>query len=258
MCRDQIKSGKGKVRLLKICVTTYPLFGKKTKPVLLLNLLEVLEQISDKLYVITGGIQKEDIPNNRKYNLINFKMENELRRHLPMPIAFPIGLFNYTIGQVKMSYNLFKISKNVDIVIFFLGYDYLVSILTSKILRKKSIMIATMSSKSIKLNHNKVFYYISKTIEKIVYALSNQLIVDPQNIYMLGLQRYKNKIVYGHRHVNLDLFKVSKKIDDRENIVGYFGRFSKEKGISNFADAIPMILKEYEVEKIGQTLLSFQ
>lgn len=241
----------GKERSLRICVITYPFTLLKITRVynLLFNLLEILESITDKLYVITGNIPANEIPNNRKYHIINFKMEKELRRHLPMYIAFPIWLFNYIMGQIKMSYNLLKISKNIDIVIFFLGYDYLLPMLTAKVLRKKTVMIVTGSSKSAKIAYNKVFYYISRIIEKFSYSLSDQLVVDPQNVSILGLQRYKNKIAYGPRHVNPELFKVIKKIEERENIVGYIGRFSEEKGIRNFADAIPMILKECETVK---------
>ena len=237
-----------KERPLKICVITYPFTLSKITRVysLLFNLLEIFEPIADNLYVITGNLPADEIPNNRNYHLINFKMEKELRRDLPMYIAFPIYLFNYIIGQIKMFYNLLKISKNIDIVIFFLGYDYLLPILTAKVLRKRTILIVTVSSMSAKTAYNKVFYYISRTIEKIGYTLTDQLIVDHQSIYMFGLQSYKNKIAYGPRHVNLEHFKVSKKIDERENIVGYIGRFSEEKGIRNFADAIPIILKECE------------
>ena len=229
-----------KIEPLKICVITYPF----SKPELLFNLLEILESVVDKLYVITGNIPTDEIPNNKKYHLINFKLESNLRRDLPMYIAFTIWLFNYLIGQVKMSYNLFKISKNVDIIIFFLRQDYLLPILTAKIFGKQTIMIVTGSSKDAKIEHNKVFYYVSRTIERISYALSDQLVVDPQNIYMLGLESYKNKIAYRSRHVNLDLFKFSKKIEERENMIGYIGRFSQVKGVRNFADAIPIILKD--------------
>ncbi|CAD6491093.1 MAG: D-inositol-3-phosphate glycosyltransferase [Candidatus Argoarchaeum ethanivorans] len=240
------KAGKGGSH--RVCIVTYPFALSKVTKVynLLFDLLEIFESVTDKLYVITGNIPADEIPDNRKYHLINFEMEKELRRHLPMYVAFPIWLFNYIIGQVKMSYNLLKISKNIDIVIFFLGYEYLLPILTAKILGKRTVMIVTISSKSAKMAYNKVFYYISRIIERISYSLSDQLVVDPQNVSMLGLQRYENKIAYGPRHVNLDSFKIIKKIDERENIVGYVGRFSEEKGIRNFADAIPLIFKECE------------
>jgi glycosyltransferase involved in cell wall biosynthesis len=39
-------------------------------------------------------------------------------------------------------------------------------------------------------------------------------------------------------------FKIIKEFDNRENTVGYIGRFSKEKGILNFVQAMQFLLKE--------------
>ena len=233
----------GKRKLLKICVIAYPL----TKHLFLFNLLEILEAVADKLYVITGNIPADKIPNNRKYHLINFKMETVLRRHLPFYIAFPIYLFNYIIGQLKMSYNLFKISKNVDIVIFYLGYHFLLPMLGAKVLRKKSVMIVTGSSKSDKMVYNNVFYHISRTIERLSYSLSDILMVESINVIdSHELNRYRKKIpsFSSAPYVNLDRFKKKKDFRDRRNLIGYIGRLSLEKGVMNFTKAIPLILKE--------------
>jgi glycosyltransferase involved in cell wall biosynthesis len=231
---------------LKIGVITYP-FGEKTKPTLLLNLLEILESIADKLYVITGNIPPDEIPNNIRYHLINFKMEKELRRHLPMYIAFPIWLFNYIMGQIKMSYNLLKISKNVDIVIFFLGWSIcLLPILSARILKKKVVIIVTGSeAKSTKESHAPIFGFIQKLSERVNYTLSNYVIPESESlIYQLKLERYKSKVFgTGSRFVDIS-FKIKKSVMTRKNKVGYIGRFSKEKGIMNFVEAIPLVLKE--------------
>jgi len=40
------------------------------------------------------------------------------------------------------------------------------------------------------------------------------------------------------------MFSMKKKIDNRLKIVGYIGRLSKEKGVSNLIKAIPLVLKE--------------
>ena len=238
----------GKREPSKICLIAYPFFGKNTKPALLLNLMELLKPISSNLYVITGGVVQEDIPDNivEDYHLINFKFEGKLRRDLPIYIALPIWLFNYIMGQIKMSYNLLKIAKNINIVIFFLGYDYILPILMSKILRKKTVMVATISSKSVKVGYNKVFYYISRIIEKIVYALSDVIIVYTENIVQqFGLGKHIKKIsILRESHINFDLFKMKKDLKDKRNIIGYIGRLSLEKGVLNFAKAIPLILKE--------------
>lgn len=233
----------GKRKLLKICVIAYPL----TKPTLLFNLLEIFESVADKLYVITGNIPADKIPKNRKYHLINFKMEKELRQHLPTYIAFPIWLFNYIMGQMKMSYNLFKISKNIDIVIFYLGYDFLLPMLTAKVFGKKTVMIVTGSSKSAKIAYNKVFYYISRTIEKLSYALTDILMVESKNVINSHeLNKYQKKIssFSSSPYINLDFFEAKKDLNDRRNLIGYIGRLSPEKGVMNFVKAMPLILEK--------------
>lgn len=146
-----------------------------------------------------------------------------------------------------MSYNLFKISKNVDIVIFYLGYHFLLPMLGAKVLRKKSVMIVTGSSKSDKMVYNNVFYHISRTIERLSYSLSDILMVESINVIdSHELNRYRKKIpsFSSAPYVNLDRFKKKKDFRDRRNLIGYIGRLSLEKGVMNFTKAIPLILKE--------------
>ncbi len=229
-------------RKFKICIITYPFSNSKTTRVynLLFDFINLLDVIS-KTYIITGNIPEVEVPKNINH-FINFKMEKELRKNIPFYFAFPIWLLNYAIGQIKMSFNLFKIRKNVDIVIFFLGYDYIFPIIIAKILNKKTIVIATMSSKSIMMVYNSFFYYISTIIEKTFYMMSDKIIVDQQNVSTLHLQRHFNKIIYDSRYVDINKFKIVKPINLRNNTVGYIGRFSEEKGIRNFVDSIILIL----------------
>jgi len=230
-------------RAYKVCIITYP-FSKTTHVYnLLFNLIEILEHIST-VHVITGNIPEKEI-SNKKINLINFKMEKELRRNLPFWIAFPIWLLNYVIGQLKMSYYLFKVAKNIDTILFFLGVHYLLPMILAKIMRKKIIMIATISDPQVvKITYSFIFYYASKFIEEVVYRLSNKIIVDSeQHIHQLNLNRYYKKLMFGPRYIE-NYFVCTRPIDKRKNIVGYIGRLSKEKGIMNFVEAIPLIIKK--------------
>ena len=59
------------------------------------------------------------------------------------------------------------------------------------------------------------------------------------------IQKYSNKIFIAHEHIiNFDKFKITKPLNERKCIVSYIGRFSREKGILSFIQAIPYILKE--------------
>jgi glycosyltransferase involved in cell wall biosynthesis len=58
------------------------------------------------------------------------------------------------------------------------------------------------------------------------------------------LKAYSNKISIAPKHfLDFDTFKLTKNLAIRDNLIGYVGRFSNEKGIINFVESIPYILK---------------
>ena len=237
-----VKSEKEKQ--LRICVITYP-FSKRTRVYnLLFDLLEILKPICDRLYIITGNIPEEEVA-DKKMQLINLKVEKELRRDIPLWLSLPRWFFNYMLAQIKMSWSLFRISSSIDTVIFFLGTNYPLPAILARILRKKVVTIATIStSQAGEVTYPSTFIFVISLIEKFVYTLSHRIIVDSENIHRLGLDRYRNKIAYRARHVNLTIFNIARKIEERVDIVGFIGRFSTEKGVINFIEAIPIILKK--------------
>jgi glycosyltransferase involved in cell wall biosynthesis len=61
-----------------------------------------------------------------------------------------------------------------------------------------------------------------------------------------NLSRFSKKIIIVYEHfIDTDHFHVIISIDHRENIIGFVGRFSHEKGIISFIRAIPGILSDY-------------
>ena len=80
----------------KLCIITYP-FPKIEKVYIhLFTFVKILEPLFEEIYVITGNIPEDDIPQG-KFRLINFRMEIELRPHQPLFIALPIWLFNFVL-----------------------------------------------------------------------------------------------------------------------------------------------------------------
>jgi glycosyltransferase involved in cell wall biosynthesis len=58
----------------------------------------------------------------------------------------------------------------------------------------------------------------------------------------LGLKKYKGKTISsGSRSVDSNAFSITKKMNERADLIGYIGRLSDEKGIMNFVEAIPLI-----------------
>ena len=229
---------------LNIAVITHPFYNSIVGETFLSNLIDILEPLSNELFVITGKFQDRS---NKKTHIIRIKSDK--RRELAL-----IREIKYK--QLGTTYNLIKVYKKVDVVIFYIGTGtYVLPVLTAKLLGKKTVLIVTgLSSKDTESNSKRlfgigkiIFPFILKILENINFHLVNQLAVESEDaINRLGLNKYRKKIspFSSSPYINLDLFDVKKDLKDRRNLVGYIGRLSPEKGVLNFVKAIPLILKK--------------
>ena len=176
---------------------------------MLANFLDLLKPLSNEIFVITGFFFRED----EKIHIIRMKS-----------VYGTNSLLTWAVGQIltqlRASFNLLKISKNVDIVIFYLGArTYLVPMLIAKLERKKTIVTATGSaSKTTKGVYNKfsigkiVIPLVAGILERICFSLSDQIAVESESaIHFLELDRYRNKIaINGALYMDTKSFKIKK------------------------------------------------
>jgi glycosyltransferase involved in cell wall biosynthesis len=74
-----------------------------------------------------------------------------------------------------------------------------------------------------------------------IILYSNNLITE------WNMDLHIQKIEVAPRHfLNFDAFTVTTKIQDRGDLIGFIGRFSEEKGVQNFAQALTTILNDRE------------
>lgn len=227
-----------------LCIITHPFPSEIVGQTLLSNFIKVLESLSNVIFVITG-ISLDDIF-YENVRIISVKSDRQ-------PLL--ISSLKFILAQLKISANLIKISKRIEVVIFFVGGTSLVFPLLSAFLLRKNIITVVTASDSKKTGYSETLYGLSKkffsiilkVLEKANYMLSNQIVLYSESLVnQLGLEKYKNKIsTSGARFVDANLFKVKKNLDERAILVGYIGRLSEEKGVMNFVDAIPLILKEH-------------
>jgi glycosyltransferase involved in cell wall biosynthesis len=123
---------------------------------------------------------------------------------------------------------------------------HLLPMLIAKVLRKRVVWILPSSLIKMIEIHKSPLRVVSEYSHNISYALANKIILySPNLIKEWNLEKYKNKISIAHPHfLDFDKFKIKKKFDERDNLIGYIGRLSEEKGILNFVNAIPKISKE--------------
>ena len=221
-----------------ICIITSP--RPKAGVVPLSNLVGMLYPLSNDLYVITGNEGSRICKDPEKvhgYSIV-YKSKTQLITRI----------FNYIYLQLWISYRIIRLARNVDIWIFFMGEGLLLPVLTLKLLGKPVILsLASSSLKIIEANKDiSRFPALSKFLETTNYVLSNGIILySPNLVKEWNLEKYRNKISIAHEHfLDFDKFKMKKKFGERDNLVGYIGRLSEEKGTLNFVKAIPEISKE--------------
>ena len=224
---------------LRICVISCPI--SKAFIVPLLNIKELLYSFSD-VYVIVGSAEnimtKTNLVGIQTYEIQHKKTTNIFAR-----------ILRYVLLEIRISLVLAKISKKIDLYIFFMEGDALLPVLTTKLLRKKNIraLPSFMSKETAKSHKGKGTLLMALIkLQNIAYFLSNKIILySPNLIKEWDLEKYKNKISIANEYfIDIDEFKIKYKFNERENLVGYIGRLSEEKGVLNFVKAIPEILKE--------------
>jgi glycosyltransferase involved in cell wall biosynthesis len=225
------------MKKVNVGILTFPISEAGNVP--LLNLIDVLYHFSGDIYLITGNAGYDFFKGNEKIHA--YGVEHESGANVVTRVV------NFIYTQLKISYTLAKIDRNVDLWIFFIGGDYLVlPMLTAKLLRKNVVLAFAASSVQMLKSANDSLFKPTEILSKINCTLSNKIILYSENLIKeWNLERYRNKICTAYKHfLDFDKFKMKKKFDERENFVGYIGRFSEEKGTLNFVEAIPRILDE--------------
>ncbi len=222
---------------LRICVITFPFTKAFITP--LSNLDAILSSFSKDLCIILGGEKNVAIKDDFQSNTQTFRLYHQQGTNIFSRIA------KYIYIQIRISLILLMLSKNIDICILFMEAGTLLPILTAKILRKKIIL--ALPSSIIKMGGKKDrFSALLIYLQTCNYLLSDWIVLHSQNlIEEWDLVKYRNKILIGHEYfLDFSDFKIERKFKERDNLIGYVGRLSEEKGIINFIKAIPKIIEK--------------
>jgi len=227
---------------LRICIVNFPMSktGSKASLIPILYLLKILFTFSQDIHIITGNFSANLISNEHIGTHI-FGISHKTGSN-----AFT-RVVNYVLTQLKISFKLMKGAKDIDFYIFFMmGQDLLFPMLTAKLLRKKVVLAFAVSSVRSTEAKNDIFSKPLNLLSKINCTLSDRIVLySPNLIKEWNLEKYKDKILIAHKHfLDFSKFEIKKKLSERNNLVGYIGRLSEEKGVLNFVRAIPEILKE--------------
>jgi glycosyltransferase involved in cell wall biosynthesis len=221
---------------IRVGVVTPPISAAGLIP--LSNLLNILSLQSETLYLITGNAGNNYFKNDVRIissEIVYHKRKNKLLR-----------IFTFFYLQIRIALVLIKIVKRCDVWVFFLGGEIMVlPMFIAKLFRKKVFLLFGGSAVNIYFFDNSAIHWL-KILTTINCSLSDKLILYSKNLVKdWKLEKYENKIEFAHEHIiDFQKFKIIKQHRERENIIGFIGRLSEEKGILNFVKAIDIIIKD--------------
>jgi len=231
---------KKSTKYLNIGIFTFGLQKSGVHP--LSSLIECIAPHANEIYLITGDAGYTYFKDDKRIKKI---YTHNLGLSTPPHKRFIYILINLP----RIAYDFLTI-KNIDIWLFYHGGILLaMPMFIARFLRKKVVYIPTYSAADTLKETFPSFYKLLdlplRVLLDITYLLPHTLILySPNLIKEWNLEKYENKICIAHEHfLDFDKFKIKKKLEERDNLVGYIGRLSEEKGTLNFVRAIPEVLK---------------
>jgi glycosyltransferase involved in cell wall biosynthesis len=212
-----------------------------------LKLLKVLEPVSTEIVWVAANYLGDDKRLPAKVTLK--KLEAGDTDKGPFIRRIP----GYLWREIKITLEMLKL-RHLDVVIFYCGYLPLFPVLfTALFLRRKTVLkIDGRSSVIVKLGtrpdarQNRLMrLIIHSLIERIDYSLAKRIAIEYASmVERYNLQKYQGKIVLGNQYIDTGLFRQTRRLTERRYQIGYFGRFSDEKGIVELAGALSLVLKK--------------
>lgn len=232
----------------KCCIISYPQSLPFKFP--LSNLIDVISHICTKTTVIIGCYDNMGLsyPDNQDISIHEIIINTANNQN---NLLFRIFRFlKFQIRLIRIF--LHKISDN-DLVIFFMDWNPSIIIMVLlRILKKKSIIMLPASPILMQKFNPDPFSGISRKMIMVGYLLTDRIIVFSEHLIReWNLEKWRKKILIATNHfVDFKELTITTPYNSRDTIVGYIGRFSKEKGSDNFIQAAYTLLKSHPDIKI--------
>lgn len=232
---------------LHVFLITYPFLSRYPNYYIVMDkYICIFSSIFNRLYVILGSVYSPKCDKNVEIRYCGcFK---------PGKNVFNF-LIQHILAEIKTVIMLLKDRNEYDLVIFLAG-EPIFSAFMSKLLKKEIIFLPQTSAPAgVKNAHGKnskvlgnLFYIFYKLFEGMNFYLSDKIVLNsPKIAENLHLDIKTDKIILNNPiFVDTARFRIQKKYDQRNDLIGYIGRLSSEKGIINFLKAVKYISDDYK------------
>jgi len=229
-------SSAGEAGSRTIGVLTFPIAQAGTIP--LSHLMEITCSLSGgRPSLITGNDGYTAFSSDERFRTFGISHEEA-----KSPIARAI---RFLATQVKISHKVVQI-RDVDVWIFFIGGDLLLlPMLTARILRKKVLLMFAGSAIEKSRSSGGRFGHTIRALTCLTSTLATGVVLYAHGLVEeYHLEPFEAKVHIAHEHyIDFGRFHLEKSMDGREPLIAFIGRFSEEKGVRNFVQAVPSILE---------------
>ena len=147
--------------------------------------------------------------------------------------------------HLRLAKVIWKTQNEVDIWFFFGGECLLVPMLASKFLRKRVVIAMAGSSvnDSKYTTKNTFMTFCLSILSNTSFLLADKIIIHSSNlIFDWHLSPFRQKVVVASRHfIDFEKFQILHELSERDNLIGYIGRMSEEKGVLNLIKAMSLL-----------------
>jgi len=227
-----------------IAIITHP-FQERGSNLPIDNMVAVARPLANRLLLITG---EGYTGSPRGTEIIKIKATRRT--------SFVSRALEQAVVHAKDVRLLLKLRGQIDILLFFSGTPFPVPLVFAQTLGMKCFIVLVGMGESASLMQavkgrggDRAFgelirLYLSEAAERASYHFSDKLIVySPAVIDLIGLAKHSRKIVVAREHfLNFEQYRFKDDLERRDNVVGFIGRLSEEKGVLNFVQAMPAVL----------------
>lgn len=214
--------------------------GPQTRP---LRFAALLAPLAKEVFIITGNFHA-NIPYDN-VTVINVKAPTAKTLKEPLisrGFRFLSAQFTLPVAIIRL---FSRVGRNLDIVFFFGGEAFLIPMMISKLLRRKMVLVPRGSLEREEQVRKNPFYKLLGGLRRLNLKLSDRIIVYSEGLIKeWNLERYQNKILISpYLFVDCEKFRPERTPMEKDNIIAYIGRLDAEKGIMNFVEAMPKLLR---------------
>lgn len=213
------------------------------------KLLRVVSDVTEQTFFISGGIPDHmTFPENVQPIDIGIRL-HYLKDKQPVWASTLLWIFRFILVQVAMGREIYRHRKEIDVVICYLGYHYLLPILAGRLLHKKVVLASLADGVRLaQVNYgSRLWVWGTDLLVRLQYALVNNILVDSLCLFETrdSLKPFRSKAVEGALFIDdLERFSIYPDARREGNLIGFAGRISIEKGIRELVQAIPLALSK--------------